>query len=113
MLSILRVAVLLTGLTFLAGLGGVGAVQAAPADTAAFAQMGDWDDWSWGWIVMMPMMVVFWGGVIWLIVWLVRRTGGEPSTRYDDDPMDIARRRYARGEISSEELDQIRHTLRG
>lgn len=99
---------------------GAGAVQpgsslAAPAGEVPLLDhdghgMWDWD--GWGWIVMMPMMLIFWGGLIWLIVWLVRRTGGETGSR-ENDPIEIARRRYARGEISGDELEQIRRNLSG
>ena len=86
--------------------GLMASVNMVPVLTAV-GHMGDWD---WGWVVMMPMMLIFWGGLIWLIVWLVRRPDGTASNR-DNDPVEIARRRYARGEITSEELEQIRRNL--
>jgi len=56
------------------------------------------------------MMVLFWGGLIALFVW-----GVQSLVRRDDSrsPMDIARERLAKGEISPEEFDQIRQKLEG
>ncbi len=62
-------------------------------------------------------MLIFWGAIIALVVWAVQKgsgSGDEPST---PSPLDVARERYARGEISKEEFDQLREdlsaTLRG
>jgi len=56
-------------------------------------------------------MVIFWGGLIALIVWgitkLSRRNGSLPK----HDPLDIARERYARGEISRKEFEQLKKDL--
>jgi putative membrane protein len=41
-----------------------------------------------------------------------RRRGGAPLLgRREDDPVEIARRRYAKGEISREEFEQIKRDL--
>jgi putative membrane protein len=41
-----------------------------------------------------------------------RRRGGAPLFgRREDDPVEIARRRYAKGEISREEFEQIKRDL--
>ena len=56
-------------------------------------------------------MVVFWGGLTVLIVWGVKKLterGGSPSKR---DPLDIAKERYARGEISAEEYQRLKKDL--
>lgn len=56
-------------------------------------------------------MVVFWGGLIALIIWGVKKLterGGSPSKR---DPLDIAKERYARGEISEEEYQRLKKDL--
>ena len=74
--------------------------------------MWDWSTgmgWWMGFGVI--LMILFWGAVIALIVWVVKRfTGGTDSNR-KNDPLDIARERYARGDISKEEFDQIKKTL--
>ena len=56
-------------------------------------------------------MIMFWGGIIALVVWgitkLSRRTGYLPK----HDALDIARERYARGEISRKEFEQLKKDL--
>ncbi len=56
-------------------------------------------------------MLIFWGGLIALIVWgivkLSRRNGSAPK----HDPLDTAKERYARGDISKEEFEQIKKDL--
>jgi putative membrane protein len=62
-------------------------------------------------------MVVFWGALIALAVWLIRAlfppAGQPPSlpTGRDLNARDILDRRLARGEISQEEYDLMRETL--
>lgn len=71
--------------------------------------MGDWD-WGGGWWIIMPiMMVLFWGGIIAVAVWGIRQfTSGRDGGR---SPLDIARERYARGEITAEEFEKLRRDL--
>lgn len=64
----------------------------------------------YGWIVM----IAFWALIIVGIFLLIRRIAGGPQNRgISDDPLEIAKRRYAKGEIKKEEYEQIRQTLRG
>jgi putative membrane protein len=57
------------------------------------------------------LMILFWGGLIALIVWGISRLtkrgvmGGKPT------PLDIAKERYARGEITKEQYEQIKKDL--
>ena len=76
--------------------------------------------WYWhegmGWWMLFGgfWMIVFWGGIIALIVWGITRLtrgGGSPSGGKKSEAFDIARERYARGEISKEEFDQIKRDL--
>lgn len=60
------------------------------------------------------------GGILWFILWVTiiylvaSAFGGWFSrSRESDDPMEIARRRYARGEITREEFEAIREALSG
>lgn len=55
-------------------------------------------------------MLLFWGAIIWLAVWGVGQLSGA-SRRDRDTPLEIARRRYARGEITREEFEQLRRDL--
>lgn len=70
-------------------------------------QMSDWWGWGFGW----TSMVLFWVLVILAIVALAKwlsssRDGG--STRR---PLDILQERYARGEITREQYEQMRRDL--
>jgi putative membrane protein len=70
--------------------------------------MGDGMGW---WMVFgMIWMVLFWGAILWLIVWGVTRVGGEHGSARET-PLDIARRRLASGEITRAEFEQLKHDL--
>ncbi len=60
-------------------------------------------------------MIIFWVVIIGLIIWGViafSRRGG--STYYRrQDPLEIAKERYARGEITKEQFEQIKRDLTG
>jgi putative membrane protein len=73
--------------------------------------------WMWGG-GMMLMMIVFWGAIIGLIVWGVQAATRsnhhheEANTRPSAQrPSDIAKVRYARGEIDREEFERIMNDL--
>lgn len=66
----------------------------------------DFGAWGWGALVMWLMMIVFWGAIIALIVWAIRRVF-PPATRLPaESATDILRRRFAAGEISEAEFQQ-------
>ncbi len=56
-------------------------------------------------------MVVFWGGLIALIVWGITRLTKRSDSIPKHDPLDVAKERYAKGEISREEFEQIKKDL--
>lgn len=61
------------------------------------------------------MMIIFWGGVIALIVLLIRWQGGpggsQPHKGQAADALDILKQRYARGEIDRDEYQQRKRDL--
>jgi putative membrane protein len=72
-----------------------------------------WWMWGLGGLVMMVMMMAFWGlviaGLVLGVRWLVRQGhGGQP-----DRALQILRERYARGEIDKEEFEARRRDLGG
>ncbi len=70
-------------------------------------QMMDGDnDWGSGWWIVMAVMMV---AMIALVVWGIRQFTGDQ--RRNRSPLDIARERLARGEITKEEFDRIRGDL--
>ena len=72
-----------------------------------------WDhmDGSW-WIGGMIMMVLFWGAVILFAAWAVQSLSRREPPR-DESALGIARRRYAAGEITREQYEQIARDLAG
>ena len=72
---------------------------------------GQYGDMGWA---GMFIMLLFWVLIIGFIVLLVRsfmQQNGR-TTGSHRDPLDIARERYAKGEISKEELTDIAKTLK-
>ena len=71
---------------------------------------------GWGWFFGMLMMLLFWGGLVAVVVVLVRGSGRSDRGPRDSagfDPLEILEERYARGEISEEEFEERRRVLRG
>jgi putative membrane protein len=60
-------------------------------------------------------MLLFWGVIIALVVWGVSKLRGSGNSGTSPTgmrtPLDIAKERYAKGEISQEEFEQIRKDL--
>ena len=52
------------------------------------------------------MMIFFWGAIIALVVWAAQ-SGAAPSRT----PLEIAKERYARGEIGRDEFEQMKRDL--
>jgi putative membrane protein len=72
------------------------------------------------WLFGVFLMVLFWGLVIAALVlgirWLIRadqRGRPQPPGPRPDDPLEILRQRYARGEIDDEEYERRRRVLGG
>lgn len=96
------------------------AVSAQPALAQTSTQPGYWHmGWGWGHMMFGGLtMLLFWGGLIVLIVlalrWLGVRShphdGGPPSKH---TPLEILEERFARGEINQEEFEERRRVLRG
>ncbi len=63
----------------------------------------------------MIFMVLFWVAIIGLIAWGVSAAarGGTQSSKGESlSPLDIAGQRYARGEISRQEFEQLKKDLK-
>lgn len=69
---------------------------------------------GWGWVAMAMMMIVFWGGIAWIIASYLRggptrtRPVASPGSVSAVGPEDILHERLARGEI---EVDEYRQRL--
>ncbi len=67
----------------------------------------DMNGWWAVWMVI--MMIVFWGGLIALLVWGVRMASS--AGKHSGSPLEIAGRRYASGEITRQEYEELRSAL--
>ena len=83
--------------------------------------MMGWYGWqgmgTYGWIGMVGMLV-FWFGLIALVVWAISRTIGMRGPAVSDGPREdsaqrILAERYARGEISDDEYRKAKDVLGG
>jgi putative membrane protein len=79
-----------------------------------------WDNW-WLMLLGVFIMLLFWAGVIALVVLAIRAIV-QPSQKRDDrgsreflgeSPLDILKKRYAQGEITREEYLEARRDLEG
>lgn len=73
--------------------------------------MGMHDDMAWWMVFGWIWMAVFWGMIIWAVLVIVGRISGSHS---DDrtQALRILEERYARGEITREQFEQMRSDLR-
>lgn len=71
------------------------------------------DGWDWVWGTL--MMLVFWGGLVAVIVFAVRGFSGGSRRASGEglspDARTILESRFARGEISEEEFEQRKRVL--
>jgi putative membrane protein len=71
------------------------------------------DGWGWwmtfGWV----WMIAFWGLIIWAIYAVVTRVDRKPDRQPPEEPnaLAILERRYARGEITAEQFEEMRARL--
>jgi len=69
-----------------------------------------WDHYGGSsWLWMLPMMLIFWGGAVALVIWGVRAFTRPRGT--GDSAIEILRRRLAAGEISQDEFERTKRIL--
>jgi putative membrane protein len=76
-----------------------------------------WPVFGWGFggfgVIMLIIMIVFWGLIIWGIVALIRwlsRSGRSSYTQHET-ALEILKRRYASGEITKAEFEEKKRDL--
>ena len=69
--------------------------------------------WMWGFGMGLGglMMLAFFGALLVGLVLLIRAAGGGIGARKHSTPIDILKRRYAAGEITRDEYEQMRKDL--
>lgn len=76
---------------------------------------GGWSAFGWLWMIV-PLL--FWGGLIALVIWAVVKVfpsgsgGGESLARGEGSAEDVLRGRFARGEISADEYERSLRVLK-
>lgn len=72
----------------------------------------------WGMIIGMVITLVVLGGLVWLIIWAVRRTSNSSNSAYQgggsaspQTAREILDQRFARGEITREQYQQMKQDL--
>lgn len=71
-----------------------------------------WDGYMGWWMVIgMILMIIFWGGIIWLVIWGIRRATRGSGNAANLSPLDIAKERYAKGEITQEQFEEIKKNI--
>ena len=73
---------------------------------------------GWGWGLMgglgwlwMVVPLLFWVGVVFLVVWGAARLFPGRQESVQDTPLEILKRRYAAGEITAAEYQQAKQDL--
>ena len=73
-------------------------------------------EFGWGGMVFGGiMMLLFWGGLITLIIWAVKSISTRSNTRInglEPSAREILDRRYAQGEIDRDEYERMKEDLR-
>ncbi|KKR09763.1 MAG: hypothetical protein UT37_C0011G0020 [Parcubacteria group bacterium GW2011_GWA2_39_18] len=65
-----------------------------------------------GGIFMIIFMLLFWAGIIYLILWVIRGPGSGSNSGNDKTAEEILRQRYAKGEINKEEFESKMRDLK-
>ena len=67
-----------------------------------------------GWIVMLLFWALIVGGIALLVIWLFREIApGAPAPAAPSRALDILKERYARGEITREQYEEMKREIEG
>ena len=73
--------------------------------------MHNWGPFHWGY----GFVILFWIAIIFLIVWATRYftqiRQNNSATTNEDSPLDILKKRYARGELDKKEFEEKKRDL--
>lgn len=78
----------------------------APAFLSGTSTMGGYGGMMGGWMFLWPLLLI--GG----LVWFLGSFQNQPNSRGQDSALETLRAQYARGELSEEEFETRRRTLR-
>ncbi len=107
---IVVLAVALLGGVGMMGLGGFGMM--GPGMMSGYGgMMGGWSYNPIGAIASLVTWALVLGGIALLVVWVARDAGGVTSATRPDSAIEILKTRYARGEITKEQFDEMKKVL--
>lgn len=66
-----------------------------------------WGTWGFGWIIWIIVLVI----IVWGIIKIVSSNSNKPQHKQDENALDILKKRYAKGEITKEQYDQMRKDI--
>ena len=66
-----------------------------------------WGTWGFGWIIWIIVLVI----IIWGIIKIVSSNSNKPQHHEEENALDILKKRYAKGEITKEQFEQIKKDL--
>lgn len=55
-------------------------------------------------------MILFWGAFIWLVVWLINKN--KDIEKKEKTPLQIAKERYAKGEITKKQFQDMSNEIK-
>ena len=76
--------------------------------------MNNFIPFGFGWFGMgfgFVFMLLFWGLIIWLIVWLINNYGKPQQTDKFVSAMEILKKRFAKGEINKKQYEEMKKEL--
>ncbi|MDD5007456.1 MAG: SHOCT domain-containing protein [Syntrophorhabdaceae bacterium] len=67
-----------------------------------------WGDYGWGMGFGWIFMIIFWVLIILVVIYLVRLVTGTGKQQQGETPIEILKKRYAKGEITKEEFEKMK-----
>ena len=69
-------------------------------------------DAGWGWMMVgWVWMTLFWASIVGVAVWGISKVAAGSRASSSISPMEIAKARYARGEITQEQFETLKRDL--
>lgn len=107
LVAIVLIVVLTVLLLGSVGMMGFGMMGPGMMGYGGYGMMGGWGYNPFGWVLALVFWALVIAGIVLLVVWLARSVSRTPS----DAALEILKARYARGEISKEQFEEMKKVL--